>query len=66
MRLGEKAFAGDGELDLLTGAIEQLHTELTLQLRDRCRDRGLHDVDAACRAGEAPLDGDRHEVFDLS
>ena len=66
MRLGEESFAGDSELDLLTGAIEQLHTELTLQLRDGGRDGGLHDVDAPRRPGEAALDGDRNEVLDLA
>ena len=61
-----KQLTGRRDLDLLLGPIEQLDSELFLQLADRHREGRLHDVRSLRRAREVHLAGNGEEVLELT
>lgn len=58
--------AGLGEVDTAGGAVEQLDTQLGLQLADLLGERRLRHVEAYGGATEVTLLGHRHEVPEMT
>ena len=65
-RFGQQRAPGVGQLDVVSGAVEQHHAELLLEVAHAGRDGRLDDVQAVGRASEAALLGDRDEGGELS
>ncbi len=64
-RFVEQHLAGRGQIDTPRAANEQRPAQVFLQRANRCRQSGLHEIEAPRRAREMPLFSDRHEMLKL-